>query len=304
MRKAALIYNPQAGRRRGRRLADVTAAAEVLAAAGVEAMLSPTPGPGAAAEQAREAIAGGCDALLACGGDGTVNEVLQGMVGSTASLGVIPLGTGNALANDLGMPRDPRQAAQAMLSGRRREVRLGLAEYADFAGRRQARYFLIGAGIGPDAELMYRLATAPKGRFGMYAYYAMGTRLLLTHPFATFTAEFGGRRETVSEVLAMRVGYAGGLLAEVAPGASLERDDLRLVLFKTGARRAYLSYLAAVASRRHWKVEGVELADAGELRASGETSSRVLVEVDGECVGTLPARLGMAEQRCVLLVPV
>ena len=101
MRKAALFYNPLSGRRRERRLADVAAALAVLHQAGIEATSEPTRGQAEAGEQARQAIAEGCDTIFACGGDGTAHDVLQGMVGSHAALGVIPLGTANTLAHDL-----------------------------------------------------------------------------------------------------------------------------------------------------------------------------------------------------------
>ncbi|MGH9650368.1 MAG: diacylglycerol/lipid kinase family protein, partial [Terriglobales bacterium] len=96
MRKVALIFNPASGVRRERRAAEVESVRQVLLAAGVEAEAAPTRSAGSAEEQARESIAAGCDAILACGGDGTAHEALQGIVGAggRAALGVIPLGTG------------------------------------------------------------------------------------------------------------------------------------------------------------------------------------------------------------------
>src|SRR2546427_8766774 len=125
MRKAALLYNPLSGRRRERRVKDVEAALAVLQEAGVEANAEPTLGPAAAGDQARQAIAQGCDTILACGGDGTVNDVLQGVVGTDAALGVIPLGTANALAHDLRLPFLAAAAARAALVGQRRRVAVG-----------------------------------------------------------------------------------------------------------------------------------------------------------------------------------
>ena len=113
MRKAVLLYNPLSGRRHVRRVADVEAAMAVLRQAGVEATLEPTRGQADAPEQARHAIADGCDTIFACGGDGTVHDVLQGMVGSDAALGIIPLGTANALAHDLRLPLSAVAAARA-----------------------------------------------------------------------------------------------------------------------------------------------------------------------------------------------
>ena len=89
MRKAALLYNPASGHRRERRVAHVEEAAAVLRAAGVEALVVPTRAPGTAGEQAREAVAAGCDTIVACGGDGTVHEILPGLAGGAAALRVI-----------------------------------------------------------------------------------------------------------------------------------------------------------------------------------------------------------------------
>src|SRR3974377_1709661 len=105
MRKVVLIYNPIAGKNRERRLAQVESVAQVLRAAGVEAQPIATQAAGSAGGQARQAIAAGFDTVLACGGDGTVHDIVQGMAGSDTSLGVIPLGTGNSLANELGLSR-------------------------------------------------------------------------------------------------------------------------------------------------------------------------------------------------------
>ena len=104
MRKAILLYNPLSGRRRGRRLADIEAALSVLRGAGVEASAAPTRAASDATDQTKQAIAEGCDTIFACGGDGTVHEVLQGLVGADTALGIIPLGTANSLAHDLRLP--------------------------------------------------------------------------------------------------------------------------------------------------------------------------------------------------------
>ena len=101
MRKAALFYNPLSGRAVSGGWRTFEAALAILHQAGIEATAEPTRGQADAAEQARQAIAEGCDTIFACGGDGTAHDVLQGMVGSDAALGIIPLGTANALAHDL-----------------------------------------------------------------------------------------------------------------------------------------------------------------------------------------------------------
>jgi diacylglycerol kinase (ATP) len=305
MQRALLLYNPASGRQREARLRRVEAAADAFRACGVECAVQPTHGPNTAAEQARAAVAAGSDSIIVCGGDGTVNEALHGVVGSPAALGVIPLGTGNGLANDLRLPRDPAEAARLLAAGATRTVTLPNIEYTR-DGRSERRYFVITAGIGADAEMVYRLALRFKQRWGMAAYYAASTRQWLTHDFPLFNAEFrdaGGqwRREQVSQVLAVRIGWFGGLLKCIAPRADLFSPTMELVLFKTRRRLTYLRYVLSIWTQRHWRVPGVECVTASDCRCTG--TERIYAEADGELLGTLPVSLRMTEATVNLLVP-
>ena len=317
MRKAALIYNPASGVRRERRAAQVESVCEVLRAARVEAEATPTHGPGTAEEQACEAIAAGCDTILSCGGDGTAHEALQGIVaaGSQAALGVIPLGTGNALANDLGLSRDPVLAARALLAGESRRIALGRVEFTKPEGDAGARYFLIMAGAGPDAHLLYTMNLAAKGRFGMGAYYTQAAWLFLTHDYPTFevdvTESASGRTRTltVAQMMAARITYFGGALRRLAHGATLYRDDMCVVLYRTPIRLRYFLYLLGVFVGLNWSVPGVELVLASEVTCrdlelkGGKRGSVVRAQADGELLGRLPVRLTMVPDALTLLVP-
>ncbi len=312
MRKAALFYNPLSGRRRERRLADVRAALAVLHQAGIEATAEPTRGQADAAEQARHAIAGGCDAILACGGDGTAHDVLQGMVGSQAALGIIPLGTANALAHDLRLPLNAVGAARALLTAKPRRIALGRVEYTDLEGNRGSRFFTVAAGIGADAHLFYKLNPLLKGHLGMAAYYAKATRLWLTHPMEKFAvkADYEGKPVSgaeVSQLLAVRIRNFGGVLRELAPGASLDRKDLRLLLFRTRSRWAYLQYIIRGLVGAQWSVSGIDLAHSLKIdcrhRVDAAADSRIFVEADGELLGTLPATISIVPDALWLLMP-
>ncbi len=321
MRRAALIYNPSSGTRREQRAADVEAAARVFREAGIDAETLPTHGPGTAAEQAREAIARGCDAILACGGDGTVHEAMQGVLASAgeAALGVIPLGTGNALANDLGIPlRPPALAARLLARGTTRRVAVAKAEFQRGDGSPDQRYFTVMAGCGPDAFMLYSMDVAAKGTMGMVAYYWQAAKLL-TYDFPEFEVEFtdaksGAQRvELVAALMAVRIAYFGGALRHLAPGAGLERDDLRLILFRRPLHGRIFLYLLGTLLDQHWKVPGVELAYAREVICrpssagiSGVRKSRtagLYAEADGELLGRLPARFTIEPGRLTLLTP-
>ncbi|MGH8700011.1 MAG: diacylglycerol/lipid kinase family protein [Burkholderiales bacterium] len=321
MRCAALIYNPSSGTRREQRVADVEAAARALRDAGIAAETVPTRGPGTAAEQAREAIAAGCDAILACGGDGTLHEAMQGVLASAreAALGVIPLGTGNALANDLGIPlRQAALAARELAHGTTRRVAVAKIEYQQREGGAASRYFTVMAGVGPDAFLLYSMNLAAKGKMGMGAYYWQAAKLL-TFDYPEFEVEFtdaesGARRvQRTAALMAVRIGYFGGALRHLAPGASLERDDMRVILFRRPIHGRIFLYLLGTLLGRHWNVPGVDLAYAREilcrpLATSGEAGRKprtasLYAEADGELLGRLPVRFTIEPGRLILLVP-
>ena len=316
MRKASLLYNPLSGSRRERRLADVEAAMKVLRAAGMEVSVAPTSSSGDDQRQTHQAIAEGCDTVFACGGDGTIHDVLQGLVGSQTALGIIPLGTANALAHDLGLPLSAAAAARASLTATPRRIAVGQVTYQKLSGRSGSRYFTVTVGVGADAHLFYKLDPLVKNRFGMTAYYAKATLLWLTLKLEHLAVEIldegseQPRRADVSQLLAVRIREFGGMLRELAPGASLERNDLRLVLFQTRSRLAYLRYILRGLFGAHWEVNGIELlhgtkVNCHSLAVPGNSSkdSRIFVEADGELLGTLPAEINVVPDALTLLFP-
>src|SRR5436305_7683397 len=132
MRKAALLYNPLSGRRKKYRLQDVGAAAAILSEAGIEIDVAPTRAASDAAAQVRAAVRDGFDTIIACGGDGTIHDVLQGLTGKDAALGVIPLGTATAFAHDLRLPMSPERAARTLLAAVPKRIAVGRIDYRDF----------------------------------------------------------------------------------------------------------------------------------------------------------------------------
>jgi diacylglycerol kinase (ATP) len=308
MRKAALLFNPLSGRRTRRRLADVDEALSVLHEAGVEAFAEPTSAAGGAVGQVQQAIQQECDTIFACGGDGTIHDVLQGIVGTDAAMGIIPFGTANSLAHDLKIPSSPRAAATAALSAKVKRIAAGRIEYQDLANHRASRYFTVTAGIGVDAHLFYQLNPAMKSRFGMAAYYLNATRLWVSHPMEEFEVVLteGGnlRALAVSQLLAVRIRNFGGMLRELAPGASLERNDFRIVLFRTRKRLAYFQYVMRGIIARPASIRGIEAVHGERIECrSISDKSRVFVEADGELLGTLPAEITVVPDAFRLLMP-
>jgi len=312
MRKAALLYNPHSGRRKKYRLQDVGAAAAVLSEAGIEIDVAPTRAASDAAAQVRAAIRDGFDTIIACGGDGTVHDVLQGLTGKNAALGIIPLGTANAMAHDLRLPLNPAGAARALLTAVPKRVAVGRIDFRDFNNLPSFRYFTVAAGVGVDAHLFYKLNRLIKDRMGMTAYYSKALHLWWTHRMRYFEAEFSSNGSTsekeprLSELLAVRINFFGGVLRELAPGASLARNDLRLVLCRTGNRALYLAYVFQGLLGMSRTVPGIELAYADQVTCrsvAGEKPENIYVEADGELLGRLPITLSIVPDAMTVLVP-
>ena len=177
--KALLLHNPVAGGNHAARTRELLSAAQVFRDAGVEVELEPTLAKGEGGRQAKAALDRGFDAIFACGGDGTVFDVLQGMVHAPehVALGVLPLGTANVLANDLGLPGDITAAACATLGYAPRRIAAGQMRWNRMPDQPEGRtiYFSVAAGMGAHAELIYDATTLLKQRGGFTAYYIAGT---------------------------------------------------------------------------------------------------------------------------------
>jgi YegS/Rv2252/BmrU family lipid kinase len=312
MRKAALLYNPESGGSR-KRQRELESALAVLRNAGVEADLVPTESRDHGGEATRRAVASGCDTIFACGGDGTIHNIAQVLANSSVALAILPMGTANALAHDLGLPLNVVAAAKAALHGAPRRIALGRAEYTDLQGKPGMRYFVVAAGMGVDAHLFYKLHSGTKQRMGMAAYYAKAWSLWFTYPMTRFVAEFveSGSKERkqaeVTELLGVRVRNFGGVIRELAPGASLDRDDLRLVVCRTSSRLAYLAYVTRGLLRRRWTIPGIDLAYSTGVccrhTSPCSPSAKIYVEADGELLGTLPAEITVVPDALTLLAP-
>jgi diacylglycerol kinase family enzyme len=305
MRKVLVLYNPSSGQQQKQRQAAVDSVLAVLRDAGIEVRASQTGSSAEATAQARAAVAEGCDAIFACGGDGTVHDVLQGMAGSQVPLGVIPLGTANALAHDLGVPRRPEEAARAALDGERLRTALGEIECRGLDGTTVRRYFIVTAGIGADAYLFYRLAPEVKRRLGMTAYIYKSLQVWLLHAKPWFEVEMGGATRRASQVLAVRIRDFGNVLRELAPGADLSNNLLRLVMFHTRSRWLYLLYVLRGLLGLKYRVGGIELHSGDKVwcRLPAGEEQVIYVEADGELIGTLPAEIRIVPDVLTLLAP-
>lgn len=292
-----IVFNPTAGTARRRRLARVL---EALRASGRRPELAETTHPGHAGALARDAARRGVGVVVAAGGDGTIAEVAGGLAGSDSALGVVPLGTANVLAWELGVPRGALGAAAALAGGRTVALRPGVARFAD--GR--SRLFVQMLGAGFDAAVVAGLDLGLKRRIGRGAYVWQTLRELPRHGFPPIRVEADGRVLAAASVVVSKGRlYAGRY--ELAPGMGPDRPGFRVVRFTRGGAAAALLYGAALPLGLLPRLPGVEQVAARRvvLSAADPEGALVPVQADGDPAGHLPVEIVEAEAPIRILLP-
>jgi YegS/Rv2252/BmrU family lipid kinase len=294
----ALIYNPFARgmtTKRGDRLEGAT---QLLSESGRRVYPVATRGPGTGGEIAREKVQSGADLILVAGGDGTVNEVMNGMVHTAVPLGVLPGGTANVLATELGIRGRMEKVARCVREWIPRRVSVGLLHASSGM---ISRYFLLMAGVGFDAHIVNSVHPGLKRQHGTLSYWMAGFGEL-GRRLEEFDVRVNGRSFRCSFALASRVRSYGGSVA-IARHASLFSDDFGVVLLEGSNTFRYLKYLAGVLTNRLERMEGISFLRAERIEFSGPADQRVHVQVDGEAAGYLPASVEIVPDALTLLTP-
>ncbi|HEY0795977.1 MAG TPA: diacylglycerol kinase family protein [Acidisarcina sp.] len=321
MRKVAVFVNPLLSNKRAARAAAMRIEA-LLRGRGLEVSIRELGTIPEAAELARRATEDGCDTVFSCGGDGTAFALLQSLAGSGVALGILPMGTGNVLAQNMRLPRDPVGAAKALLNGGTRNIPLGRLTTITDGGLESSWYFAMSAGIGAHATLLRQAERWGKHISGRAAYFLAGAALLLRHRIECFELEItiaGGKTLTwqASEALAVRV-------AEVniwRPGGDLHTPMLRLASVAAKSRlqlgRASIGALLRGSAPEMSDKEAVGGVDGPGYSVKYHDITRLvcrpiagrgyraapLVQADGEVLGASNAVITMADKRLTLLWP-
>jgi diacylglycerol kinase (ATP) len=302
VRRALLVVNPSA---RGlpplRRIQDV---AGWLRTRGWDVSLETTAAPGEATRLAHRAASRGRPVVVACGGDGTIHEIVNGLAGSEAVLAVIPGGTANVWAKDARLPRRPLEAARIIDAGRCRRIDLGLIEWEALGARQaESRYFLLMVGVGLDAHVVARVSQSWKRRLGAAAYVLTAAREALLYHSQAVELELDGR-----ERLSLRLGWmlAGntrcyGGVKRVASRARADDGLLELLIFPGYNLLRATGYGLATLAGWHYAAPGVTYRQAAEIRVGGPSS--LPVQADGEFVGYTPMRLRVVPGALQVLMP-
>ncbi len=250
-----------------------------------------TNAPGHAESLARE-IDTGADAVVVAGGDGTINEVVNGLGPLAPPLGIIPLGTANVLALELGIGRTARRIAETIVNGERRDIAIGLVN-----GRR----FVQMVGIGADAHIVANVSKQIKKYAGKGAYVLSGAIGLFTYRFPTFELEIDGERLSATTVIVSNGRYYGGKNV-IAPRAGLDRRSFEVCLMTRSGRFNALRYGLAVFLDRLPKLDDVRFITATDVHIVAPAGEPM--QGDGDLVATLPAEISVLPRGIPVLVPV
>ncbi|HEY5598800.1 MAG TPA: YegS/Rv2252/BmrU family lipid kinase [Kiloniellales bacterium] len=283
-RTLLIIRNPAAGRCGGR----FAVTLRRLHALGCRTEVRETTAPGDAEAWAREAAAADFDLVVAAGGDGTIREVINGLAGLAQAppLAVLPLGTANVLAIEIGLPADPAALADVIAAGTARPICLG--RIRDQAGR--STLFTAMAGVGFDAQVVAGVSLGLKRILGKGAYVAESLRQLGAFRFPRYRAVIDGRSyEAASVIVANGRHYAGRYVC--APPATIADPTLYVCLFESSGALAVMRYMVALqagrlAERPDYRIVPARrvaiTASAGEpVQADGDIVARLPVEIDG-----------------------
>jgi diacylglycerol kinase (ATP) len=283
-----VIYNPVAGPKIASRIDRVRA---VLSGQRIPFEILNTSGPGDATLMAREAAHAGAETVIAVGGDGTINETANGLAGSTTRLLVVPHGTGNVFADEIGLPGTVDGCLALLSGGNTIEIPLARAD---------GRYFVLLASAGFDAEVLERMGHRGKNILGIGAYMLAGARhLLRAQP--TLWLEFPDRErmEVQSVIVSRGRKYGGGVT--IAPAGNLSSATFQVVALRKSGRLAIVRFALDALRGRHTASPAVFVREATSLFVRSRFPSAA--QVDGEYLGPLPVRFEMTEKSLRIVVP-
>ena len=300
VRDAVLIVNPTAGG--GRRMRQLDEARRIFRNAGIETELRNTTGAGEATIMARRAVDESRQLVIVCGGDGTVNEVVNGLACTQVPLAVLPAGTANVLAKELALPWNLPRAAERIVGAKYHRIALGLAIPEKSSG--EPRYFLSVAGAGADGALISAVRPEIKRRAGILAYWQEGLRQLTHYDFPMFHTTMAGNAIEIdaSLVIVGRTKHYGGPF-KITTEASLLQPEFELAFVTTRSAWRYVAYLPLIWAGKLRGARYVRFFKTSSLQCASNSESQVQIQVDGEPAGRLPVEFRIVPDALTLAIP-
>lgn len=286
--RVLVVYNPIAGARSSL-LGQTLKNLETL---GVEVALRETKGPGDGEALCREALGQETySAVVAAGGDGTINEVANGLLGAETPLGIIPLGTVNLLAMEIGLQKDPEQVARALAFGPTRPIHVGLVN--DHA-------FLLMVGAGFDGRVVAGVSSSLKKIIGKGAYAVAGLKEIFFNRPARLLVEADGVEYEAAWAVVSNSSFYGGKFA-LAPSANLQSRGFTISLIPGKNCGDLLRGFWAVWRDRTAKQGWTQLNSVNRVTLRSEQDEPA--QMDGDYFASLPLTLTQASQSLDLIYP-
>jgi diacylglycerol kinase (ATP) len=251
---------------------------------------------------ARRAVDTSRQLVIVCGGDGTVNEVVNGLACSQVPLAVLPAGTANVLAKELGLPWNLPRAAERLVNAPYRRIALGLATPEKSSG--EPRYFLSVAGAGADGALVSAVRPEIKLKAGIMAYWQEGFRQLTRYDFPMFRTSMAGNAIDIdaSLVIVGRTKHYGGPF-KITTEADLMQPEFELAFVTTRSAWRYIAYLPLIWAGKLRGARYVRFFKTNSLQCASNSASQVQIQVDGEPAGRLPVEFKIVPDALTLAIP-
>ncbi|HTR04667.1 MAG TPA: diacylglycerol kinase family protein [Thermoanaerobaculia bacterium] len=292
MKRGVLVYNPTAGQRDRR--GAMSALIDRQRRRGLELVNAPTSGPGDATEIVRTFVPRGLDVVAVCGGDGTISEAAWGLKDSEVPLAVLPGGTSNVLAIELGIPTNLARAEALLHEGRPHVLRLAHAD---------GRPFLLWAGAGLDARVMANMRFAWKRLLGRTGILPTALAQFLVYEFPRLEVTVDGDVHAATFAVACRASHYGGRWV-IAPDARLDADAFDVLLFAHRSRRKLAQLFQLMAAGRAGHLEdGLARIVRGREVSMRSLDGPVEVQVDGDAVLKTPVSCRVGDETVRVLVP-
>lgn len=280
-----VVRNPKAGQ--GSRLYDDTL--DLLRRSIRRLEVIETQKPGDAEEIARKAAESrGWDALAVAGGDGTLNEAANGLIGSDLPMGIIPVGTANVLAKEISMPNDAKGVSQILQKGSDLKIHPGIIN---------GRVFLLMVGAGFDGIVASGISEKLKSIVGPGAYVFAALKEVFSNATPMVEVETDGMKYSATWAVVSNISLYGGFY-RMAPSANLETPGFIVTLFNSASPFSKVRDLLAVAVNRNGAPWGAKIIRASNARLSGG-----LLQVDGDSYGSSTAELEVSSKSMNLIIP-